>query len=810
MHDPIPSEFASIAAPGLDACLRRLRDVVWRRWRLVTAVIVASVLLAGVYLVRTERLYEATGRLLLLQQGVRPLSAGKDDGVRNVEHSDDFIPTQMAVLQSPRIVERAIATVGAENLPTLHGSRGAPSLEEMTRTAIKYYLKVLRPDRTASILLIRYRAASTGEATRMVAALVASYHEFLISNDKNDASKLVSIISRARDELGHELQGLEQKYLEFQKTNPLLLEDGSKGTLINSRLVELDRAANEATVKAMRLRSQLAIGRKLAAEGAEMWAVAYAIAQVGADQGIALIPRSAETTQGISADYLRQLIKEQQELAATYGPGYSKVKELQEQIASVGQRTREAIGTMDRGDIGQLLSSIERSLETVESLRAQVGDELAQDVEKAKKNAIEMTVGRNLQNQLDRQKSLFFAVIEELKQAQFGGDFGTIAAQPIERANALDRPVHPQSLLILLGSLAIGGILGIGLALLADELDSRIHSLEDLRRAFDYPVLGLIARIAPDQLGRSAEGRLLSHVLPRAPATEAHKVLRTNVEFLRRRRHIQVILVTSSVAREGKTTTASNLAISLAHAGRKVLLIDADLRRPALGAVYRLASEPGLAQFLQEPIGLDDVVRSTHISGLDVLTTGGVAANPAELLMSGRMQELLDECRRSYDFVIIDSSPLLAVTDPALIGAWADGALLVLRASMLKRQLLSRAVELLKSSGTPVLGAVITGIEDQAFEKQYGYESYGSTTESAELAVHRSPRPGRFAPAGAGLFARDVSEPPPPFSLSNGTDHEASSKGSTQHQESAPFDAGSQDVLALAFGELVESPDRPG
>ena len=233
--------------------------------------------------------------------------------------------------------------------------------------------------------------------------------------------------------------------------------------------------------------------------------------------------------------------------------------------------------------------------------------------------------------------------------------------------------------MILLGSLALGGILGIGVALTADELDNRIHSLDDLRRAFDLPVLGLISRITPEQLRDSVDGRLISHTLPWTPAAEAYKALRTNIEFLRRDRNVQVILITSSVAREGKTTTASNLAISLAHAGRKVLLVDADLRRAALDKIYDLPAESGLAQLLEGKILLGGAVQPTQIADLDLITAGCKVANPAELLMSTRMREFVDEARRSYDYVIIDSSPLLAVTDPALIGVATDGVVLVLR-----------------------------------------------------------------------------------------------------------------------------------
>ena len=291
--------------PELADFLRHLSDVLRRKWRPIVTSILLCVMIAALYLVRTKPLYEATARLLLLQQGGRPLNVTKDEGARTLEPSEDFIPTQMAILRCPRVVERAIETIGPENLPTLRAGLHAPSIQDLTRTMIKNYLKIKRPDRTALIIVINYRAGSKREAIRVVEALVASYEDYLINNYKNSNNKIVSIILKARDELSRELEVLEKKYLEFQQANPLLLADESGRSLINSRLAELDRAANESMVKAMKLRTQLEIGRKLAKEGADMWAVAHAMAQVSGDPGGNMIPRLSESLQGISADYLR-------------------------------------------------------------------------------------------------------------------------------------------------------------------------------------------------------------------------------------------------------------------------------------------------------------------------------------------------------------------------------------------------------------------------------------------------------------------------------------------------------------------------
>ena len=408
---------------------------------------------------------------------------------------------------------------------------------------------------------------------------------------------------------------------------------------------------------------------------------------------------------------------------------------------------------LGRGDTGQLLGSIEQSLNSVEAMRAEIG-KLRRVTWRGLKDAIDLTVGRKLQDRLERQKTVLFAIIDQLKQAQFGGDFGSISSQTIERANALDKPVHPQVLLTLLGSFLVGGILGVGAALTADQLDNRIHSLEDLRGITDLPVLGVIPRIAMNQLAATGGGGRISHMLTRSRLAEAYKVLRTNVEFLRRGRQVQVILITSSIAKEGKTITASNLAVSLAYAGRKALLVDADLRCPTLDKVFNLQCEVGLAHILKNMLSLNQAVQRTLIDNLDFISTGGEVVNSAELLMTARMREFVSEAQQTYDFVIIDSSSLLAVTDPAIIGASADAIILVIRASHLKHHLLSRAMDLLQAVGTPVLGTVITGIDTHAFEHQYGYgadEPEGSTRDNG---THRSGPPVELASVVSRLFAK--------------------------------------------------------
>jgi receptor protein-tyrosine kinase len=205
---------------------------------------------------------------------------------------------------------------------------------------------------------------------------------------------------------------------------------------------------------------------------------------------------------------------------------------------------------------------------------------------------------------------------------------------------------------------------------------------------------------------------------------EAFKVARTNLEVIRRNRTAQVILITSPMSHEGKSTVASNLAISMAQAGRSVLLIDADLRCPTQHTIHRLKREPGMVQLLSGSQAIEDVVQPSTVEGLQLICAGSETHNPAELLMSMRFAEVIAEARRSYDTVIVDSPPILMVTDSAIAGTQVDGIMLVVRVGQTRRQNAQRALECLKELGTPILGTVINAIDFESGGYGYGY-GYG-------------------------------------------------------------------------------------
>jgi len=286
--------------------------------------------------------------------------------------------------------------------------------------------------------------------------------------------------------------------------------------------------------------------------------------------------------------------------------------------------------------------------------------------------------------------------------------------------------------------LLIGLFLGVVTAFFLEYLDQTIKSSADIERALEVPVLGLIpidARGGHDRRnGRRASIPLISRAAPDDPTSEAYRALRTNVTFVRaEQRNLQIICVTSPGPGEGKSTTAANLAITLAQQGAHTLLADADLRRPLVHRAFNLVQEPGLTDVLVGTATLREAVRPNVLAGLDVLPGGALPPNPSELLGSEAMQRVLTELRGQFDYVIFDTPPALAVTDATVLGASADAVILVLRAGETEETAAQRTVELFRRVQARVAGTVLNGVE-KARDRYYYYD-YG----------HPAGPPGRLA-----------------------------------------------------------------
>jgi capsular exopolysaccharide synthesis family protein len=283
-----------------------------------------------------------------------------------------------------------------------------------------------------------------------------------------------------------------------------------------------------------------------------------------------------------------------------------------------------------------------------------------------------------------------------------------------------DKPIRPRMLLnTFLGGLA-GLILALSAVLLRDFLDTTIKSREDVERALGLPVLGYVL---PMPSSKDSEGPFVTHS-PRSPAAEAFRSLRTSLEFIGGAdKPVKSVLISSSGAGEGKTITACNLALIMAQGGKRVVIMDADLRRPRLHQELGVPNRVGLSDLFRGKVVLDEVVQRYGETNLSVITSGGIPPNPAELLGSEKMMHILDELTSKFDSVIVDSTPTL-VTDTQLIAARVDGVLIVVRAGETQSDATRNTVDQYRRVGARLLGVVLNNVT--AVSSGYGYSAYAN------------------------------------------------------------------------------------
>jgi capsular exopolysaccharide synthesis family protein len=375
-------------------------------------------------------------------------------------------------------------------------------------------------------------------------------------------------------------------------------------------------------------------------------------------------------------------------------------------------------------------------------------------------------------NRLQRQpkvlEDMYGMLQTKLKEAEIAAAAVDATVQVVDSAVAPSKPVRPRAMLDLAAALVLGTVIGLLLAVAREHLDGTVRTREQLQTITDVPVLGLIPRItvrtmdpavkrlaihlrrrvrrerAPvplvglqppsrkSELSRSAAAikrALETDVESRSGIIEAFGQLQTNIQYARPDRLVKSIVVTSALPGEGKTTTAVNLALTLAQHGTSVLLIDADLRCGSVASAFDIVSAPGLSELLEGKAQLEGVLHRLEVGGmgrLSVIPSGLVPANPGGVLLSNELRELLEEAEREYDIIIIDSPPLNVVADAAILSGVTQGVVLVARSGVTAKAAISYAAEQLRLVRAPLFGTILNDIEPKSYSSYDGaYRYYG-------------------------------------------------------------------------------------
>jgi capsular exopolysaccharide synthesis family protein len=481
---------------------------------------------------------------------------------------------------------------------------------------------------------------------------------------------------------------------------------------------------------------------------------------------------------------LVDLSLERENLLVTLTPQHPQIRDLDARIASI----RESLEVRVRTAREALLRELR--------IKNQILEERAGDVQRQiqrvrqEQRALPDLARQyaQLQRELTQNENLLSTLRSKLQEVQIKEREQVEEVSLVRPATVPGSPMNPaQTAGKVFAGLLIGLTVGLVLAFVLESLDTSIGTIQDVESYLETPVLGLIPLIDPvrDPLLAPPEDEeeggplgtmrpfLVSLLSPRSTVAEAYRSLRTNVEFLSLEKNVKTLCVTSASLMEGKTTTAINLAITIAQMGKRTLLVEADLRKPFLHHAFGIPRDPGLTEvivgnkdwreclrtatdLMLGPLGVEKLMTMPNVDKLFLLSSGTPPPNPSEFLNSQRMQDLIAQFREQFDFVIFDCPPILPVTDAAILASKTDGTLMVYRVGKIARSALKRAKVLLENVRGRVLGVVLTGLKAETSpdyeELQYYRYAYGHEPGRAERAESPS-RPASLRGRIRGLFS---------------------------------------------------------
>ena len=326
-----------------------------------------------------------------------------------------------------------------------------------------------------------------------------------------------------------------------------------------------------------------------------------------------------------------------------------------------------------------------------------------------------------LSSELQIASGMYSTLASKLEELRVNAQLETGSGIVVSAAAVNPVPVGPKPVRNGVLGLAVGLVFGLSLAFLAEYLDNTVKSDDEAEKEYGAPVLGHVPteRLATDQR------RLTIVERPGSSAAEAYRVLRNSLDFVNFEHNMKTLLITSAAPDEGKSTVAANLAAGLAQAGSKVVLVNCDFRRPVTEQFFEVNNAVGLSDVLTDTSPLEAALQKPGDENLLVLTSGKLPPNPCELLGSTKMSNLLESLKRSADWIIVDSPPLLAVADTSTVARWVDGILMVTRAGTSTRETAKKGREMLAKVGARVVGVVVWGLEQGGHGRGYGYYGYG-------------------------------------------------------------------------------------
>lgn len=684
---------------------------------IILAFAFASAMLAFLVASAMTPIYSSSAKLLIetRQQNIVSIEELYVDS-----RAREYFQTQLEIMTSRPLIERVVEQLDLTNHVEFDPRQEAPSLiskfrfwssekkeinvreEAVVRSAVSRVIANLsvQPVPNTTIVRIGFESSDPELAQRVPNAVGNAFI------DDNLESR-VALTQRAASWLTERLGGLRQKLDESERA---LQEYREKEDLVDVSGVET-LAARELS----ELSSRLVVSRKRVAEARTQ------LETIDGD-GVGTFQRTWETLPSVVRDSLSQQLKSEERRAASnfsdiqqrYGPKHPKYIAANAQLASATEAYFSRVEKVVSGFEAEYKSALadQRELEHAVDLARQQTQELNRKRFELSELDRQVETNRQLYD-------LFFRRFQETNAASFE----SANARFVDEALRPGAPVKPRRMYIALLAAVLSSIVGVGLALLREVLDNTVRSAEEVEHKLRQPMLGILP-FEKSVDDRGAPASQLYSSTEHFAFAEAVRSVRTSVVLSSVDNPHRVLVVTSSVPGEGKTTVASNLALTLGQM-EKVLLIDADMRRPSLSSDYELGENiKGLSELVANTASAKECIYRLPERGIDVLPAGSIPPNPLDLLSSQRFAKLLHTLRQSYDRIIIDSAPTQSVSDSLVLSKYADGLVYVVKSDATAVSIIRNGMQRLERVGAPLIGVVLNQF-DPGTSSRFGYQGSG-------------------------------------------------------------------------------------
>ena len=699
--------------------IQKYLQVIKRRWLPALGVIAMTVTGASLYAFSLKPSYRAEGSVMIKSNRTSSLTGLSEElgRLEALTHNHNPLDTQARIITSNPVLQETIIALNLRDED-----------DELLPISVLAAQLNVEGVKGSDVLVISYADQNPEKAAQVVNTVINKYIEQNVKANQKEAQTARKFLAEQLPKAESSVSKAELQLRRFKEKH---------------RIIALEEEANAAVGTITKFEEQVSqIQAQLAHVNARLKNL-RAQAQVEPEK--AIISAELSQTPGVQK-VLAQLQEAESQLAlekTRFQPGHPTVVAWEERVAALknllNQRTNQVAGTQEKFQqgnlqLGELRQGLITEITRVEAERVGLEQQISTlsnklyGYKQRAKNLPQLEqTQRELERRLEAAQSTYETLLTKLQEINVAENQKIPNARIISKALVPDFPQGPRKLLFIVGGGAAGVFLGLITAFGLDLIDRSVKTVKEAKEVLRYTLLGVIPALGKHHKHSSSVAginrpipRIIERDIPYFPVGNAYQVLQANLKFLCTDTQLKSIVVTSSVAKEGKSEVAANLAVVMASVGRRVLLVDADMRHPIQHHIWGLTNAVGLSNVIVDHVNINAAVREIA-PNLDVLCSGVLPPNPIALLDSQRMATLLSHFTQTYDFVIFDTPAVVGTADAAILSDLTDGILLVVRPGVVDLDSANAAKDYLTQSNQKVLGIVINGVDLKSEPKSYLY-----------------------------------------------------------------------------------------